>query len=56
MSDLIKKLEEYLLDNKISNIPEIKFLQDSDLIFTINRGFTELYRTKPKNPILFLSK
>ena len=56
MSDLIKKLEEYLLDNKISNIPEIKFLQDSDLIFTLNRGFTELYRAKPKNPILFLSK
>ena len=56
MSDLIKKLEEYLLDNKISNIPEIKFLQDSDLIFTLNRGFTELYRAKPKNPVLFLSK
>ena len=56
MSDLINKLKEYLLDNKTSNIPEIKFLQDSDLIFTINRGFTELYRAKPKNPVLFLSK
>ena len=56
MSDLINKLKDYLLDNKTSNIPEIKFLQDSELIFTVNRGFTELYRAKPKNPILFLSK
>ena len=56
MSDLINKMKEYLLDNKTSSIPEIKFLQESDLIFTLNRGFTELYRAKPKNPILFLSK
>ena len=56
MSDLINKLKEYLLDNKSSNIPEIKFLQESNLLFTLNRGFTELYRVKPKNPILFLSK
>ena len=56
MSDLINKLKDYLLENKTSNIPEIKFLQDSELIFTVNRGFTELYRAKPKNPILFLSK
>ena len=56
MSDLLNKLRDYLLDNKTSNIPEIKYLQDSDLTLTINRAFTELYRTKPKNPILFLSK
>jgi len=56
MSELINRLKEYLLDNKTSNIPEIKFLQESDLIYTINRGFTELYRAKPKNPILYLSK
>jgi hypothetical protein len=56
MSELINKLKDYLLDNKTSNIPEIRFLQESDLIYTINRGFTELYRAKPKNPILFLSK
>ena len=56
MSDLLNKLKDYLLDNKTSNIPEIKYLQNSDLNLTINRGFTELYRTKPKNPILFLSK
>ena len=56
MSDLLNKLKDYLLDNKTSNIPEIKYLQESDLTLTINRGFTELYRTKPKNPILFLSK
>ena len=56
MSELINKLKEFLFDNKISNIPEIKFLQESDIILMINRGFTELYRTKPKNPTLFLSK
>ena len=56
MSDLVNKIKDYLLENKTSNIPEIKFLQDSDIIFTLNRGFTELYRAKPKNPILFLSK
>ena len=56
MSELINKLKEFLFDNKISNIPEIKFLQESDIILTINRGFTILYRTKPKNPTLFLSK
>ena len=56
MSDILNKLKDYLLDNKISNIPEIKYLQESDIILTINRGFTELYRNKPKNPIIFLSK
>ena len=56
MAELINRLKDYLFDNKTSNIPEIKFLQESDLIYTINRGFTELYRVKPKNPILFLSK
>ena len=56
MSEILNKLKDYLFDNKISNIPEIKFLQESDIILTINRGFTELYRTKPKNPIIFLSK
>ena len=56
MAELINRLKDYLFDNKTSNIPEIKFLQESDLIHTINRGFTELYRVKPKNPILFLSK
>ena len=56
MSDIINRLKDYLFDNKISNIPEIKFLQESDIILTINRGFTELYRNKPKNPIIFLSK
>ena len=56
MSDLLNRLKDLLLDNKTSNIPEIKFLQESDLTLTINRGFTELYRVKPENPILFLSK
>ena len=56
MSDLLNRLKDLLLDNKTSNIPEIKFLQESDITLTINRGFTELYRVKPENPILFLSK
>ena len=56
MSDLLKRLRDLLLDNKTTNIPEIKFLQDSDITLTLNRGFTELYREKPENPILFLSK
>ena len=56
MSDLLKRLKDLLLDNKTSNIPEIKFLQESDITLTINRGFTELYRAKLENPILFLSK
>ena len=56
MSDLQNRLKDFLLDNKTTNIPEIKFLQESDITLTINRGFTELYRVKPENPILFLSK
>ena len=56
MSDLLNRLKDLLLDNKTSNIPEIKFLQESDITLTINRGFTELYRVKPENPVLFLSK
>ena len=56
MSDLLNRLRDLLLDNKTTNIPEIIFLQESDITPTINRGFTELYRTKPENPILFLSK
>ena len=40
MSDIVNRLKDYLFDNKISNIPEIKYLQESDLILTINRGFT----------------
>ena len=56
MTDILNKLKDYLFDRKISNIPEIKYLQELDIILTINRGFTELYRNKPKNPILFLSK
>ena len=56
MSDLLNRLKDFLLDNKTTNIPEIKYLQESDITLTINRGFTELYRLKPENPILFLSK
>ena len=56
MTDLLNRLKDLLLDNKTTDIPEIKYLQDSDITPTLNRGFTELYRTKPENPVLFLSK
>ena len=56
MSDIVNRLKDYLFQDKITNVPEIKYLQDSNLFLTINRGFTELYRKKPKNPIMFLSK
>ena len=56
MSDIVNRLKDYLFHDKKSNIPEIRYLQDSNLFLTINRGFTELYRRKPKNPVKFLSK
>ena len=56
MTEILSRLKELIFDNKESSIPEIKYIQNSEIILTLNRGFTELYRTKPKNPILFLSK
>ena len=56
MSDLISRLKKMSLDSKNTSIPEIQFLEKSDLTLALNRGFTELYRCKPVNPILFLAK
>ena len=35
---------------------EIQFLEKSDLSIVLDRAFNEVYRLRPKNPILFLSK
>ena len=56
MADIIGRLKEKLNVSSTSTIPEIQFLEKSDLCSALNRGFIELYHTQPKNPILFLSK
>ena len=57
MSDLLSRLkEQMIIDQKNSYIPEIEYLKESTLCETLNKGFTELYRVKPQNPIIFLSK
>ena len=56
MSDLITRLKN--LSNNINNCTdaEIQYLQKSDLSIVLDRAFNELYRLRPKNPVLFLSK
>ena len=56
MSDLITRLKN--MSNNIKNCSdaEVQFLQKSDLTIVLDRAFNELYRLRPKNPILFLSK
>ncbi|MGL4948147.1 MAG: NDKH5 family protein, partial [Mycoplasma sp.] len=41
---------------KYSDIPEINFLEQTSLSLTLNRGFAELYKEQPENPVLFLGK
>ena len=56
MSDLITRLKNMSNNiNKCSDA-EIKFLQKSDLSIVLDRAFNELYRLRPENPVLFLSK
>lgn len=55
--DLLTRLKSAEIKRKpIINLPEISYLQEPELQLIINRGFTELYRQKPENPILFLGK
>ena len=56
MSDLITRLKN--MSNNIKNCSdaEVQFLQKTDLTIVLDRAFNELYRLRPKNPILFLSK
>ena len=56
MVDIIGRLKQKLNTSSDSNIPEIQFLEKSDLSAALNRGFVELYHTQPKNPDLFLYK
>ena len=55
MSDLISRLKTSNNSNKC-NSAEIKFLEESDLSKILDRGFNEIYRLRPENPVLFLSK
>ena len=56
MADLITRLK--LMSNNIHKCSdaEIQFLQNSSLSKVLDRAFNELYRIRPKNPVLFLSK
>ena len=56
MSDLITRLRNMSSNAKNCSVAEIQFLQKSDLTIVLDRAFNELYRLRPKNPILFLSK
>ncbi len=46
MSDIIGRLIEKLKVSSTSTIPEIQFLEQSDLCSALNRGFIELYHTQ----------
>jgi len=56
MSDLITRLRNLSNNTKNCTDAEIQFLQKSDLSIVLDRAFNELYRLRPNNPILFLSK
>ena len=56
MSDLITRLKNMSNNAKNCSDAEIQFLQKSDLTIVLDRAFNELYRLRPQNPILFLSK
>ena len=56
MSDLISRLKSMSNNINKNSDAEIQFLQNSSLSKVLDRAFNELYRIKPKNPVLFLSK
>ena len=56
MSDLVSRLKNMSNNTKNCTDAEILFLQKSDLTIVLDRAFNELYRLRPQNPILFLSK
>ena len=56
MSDLISRLKSMSTNiNKCSDA-EINFLQNTSLSKVLDRAFNELYRIRPKDPVMFLSK
>ena len=56
MTDLITRLKNMSNNTKNCSDAEIQFLEKSDLSIVLDRAFNEVYRLRPKNPILFLSK
>ena len=56
MSDLISRLKSMSTNINKCTDAEIQFLQNSSLSRVLDRAFNELYRIRPKNPVLFLSK
>ena len=56
MSDLISRLKSMSTNIHTCTDAEIQFLKNSSLSRVLDRGFNELYRIRPKNPVLFLSK
>ena len=56
MSDLVTRLKNMSNNTRNCSDAEIQFLQKSDLTIVLDRAFNELYRLRPKKPILFLSK
>ena len=56
MADLISRLKSMSTNIHTCSDAEIQFLQNSSLSRVLDRAFNELYRIKPKNPVLFLSK
>ena len=56
MADLITRLKKMSNNTKNCTDAEIQFLQKSDLSIVLDRAFNELYRLRPQNPVLFLSK
>ena len=56
MADLITRLKNMSNNTKNCSDAEIQFLEKSDLSIVLDRAFNEVYRLRPQNPILFLSK
>ena len=56
MSDLVSRLKNMSNNTKNCSDAEILFLQKSELTIVLDRAFNELYRLRPQNPVLFLSK
>ena len=56
MSDLISRLKSMSTNIHTCTDAEIKFLQNSSLSKVLDRAFNELYRIRPKDPVMFLSK
>ena len=56
MSDLISRLKSMSTNINKCRDAEINFLQNSSLSKVLDRAFNELYRIRPKDPVMFLSK